>query len=261
VGGPKARELARRVARQIASEREKRHVSQEELAERLGTATRNYQRIESGTQNLTLGTIERIAEALGTSSASLLVGVSTPPTPALPRALARLEAAGYEVTSATPSAHKPPRAIEVTTLRAAAGRVGRAGRSTELLGWVDLGRASPPPRGQFVAEVVGQSMEPRIAAGSLCLFGPARPPPHGERIFLVSVGAHVEDDVSASFFLKRIKSIRHLGGERRRITLESINPSVKPLSIETYADDDLQIVAELLSVIVPGPDAGDPRRR
>lgn len=221
-------------------------MSQEQLAERLGTATRNLQRIESGKQNLTLGTIERIAEALGASSAALLIGVSDP-------TLARLEAAGFRVTASAPGARKPFRGVEVTTLRAAAARVGRAGRSPEILGWVDLGRPSAPPPGLFVAEVVGQSMEPRIPGGSLCLFGPAGPPPHGKRIFLVSVGSNVDDDASASFFLKRITAIRRLGGGRRRITLESINPTVKPLSIETYADDDLRVVAELQSVLVSDP--------
>lgn len=248
---PKTRALTWRVARLIAAERTKRGLSQEKVAERLGTATRNYQRIESGTQNLTLDTIDKIAKALGTSGTSLLVGVHDESMSSLAGPLARLQAAGYEVTSASPAARKPPRAVEVTTLRAAAGRIGRAGRLQEVLGWVDIRRTAPPP-GQFVAEVVGQSMAPRIPGGSLCLFGPAGPPPHGERIFLLSLGAHVEDDTSASFLLKRIASIRHLDGERQRVDLESINPNVKPLTIETYGDDNLRVVAELLEVLVSG---------
>lgn len=249
----KDRDLARQVASHISEERVRRGVSQEQLAERLGMATRNLQRIESGTQNLTLETIDRIARALGTSSVSLLVGLSSIQAPPLPGPVARLEAAGYHVALPTAPGRKPRGAVEITTLRAAAGRFGRAGRLSEILGWVDLGRTARPPSGQFVAEIEGQSMFPRIPGGSLCLFGPPGPPPHGDRIFLLSVGARVEDDASASYFLKRIKSIRHLGEERRRVTLESINPSVKPLSIETYADDDLRIVAELMRVLVVGP--------
>lgn len=246
----RSRDLLRRVAREIAAERERRGLSQEKVAERLETATRNYQRIEAGKQNLTLDTIQRVADAIGTTSASLLAAAATSREASSRDVLRRLEAAEFKVTPASRSSRKPPHAIEVTTLRAAAGRVEEPGRATEILGWVDLGRDTPPPRGQFVAAVVGQSMAPRIPSGSLCLFGPAGPPPYGKRIFLVSLRADIDDDASASFLLKRITSIRRLGGGRRRITLGSINPTVKPISIETYADDDLRIVAELIDVIV-----------
>jgi transcriptional regulator with XRE-family HTH domain len=244
--------LARWVARLITEERTQQGVSQEQLAERLGMATRNYQRIESGRQNLTLETIERIADALGVPSRSLLDGGSGVRLPAASSPLARLEAAGFRVVLPTTPGRKPRGAVQLTTLRAAAGRMGRAARASEILGWVDLGRPSSSPQGQFIAEIEGQSMAPRIPGGSLCLFGPTGPAPLGDRIFLVSVGARVDDDASASYFLKRIRSIHQLDDGRTRVTLESINPSVAPLSIETHADDDLRIVAELVRVLVPG---------
>ncbi len=54
-----------RVARRIARLRKAAGLTQEELATRLDTATRNIQRIESGTQNLTLLTVAKIAAELG----------------------------------------------------------------------------------------------------------------------------------------------------------------------------------------------------
>ena len=42
------------------------------MAERLGIATQNYQRIESGSQNLTLVTLAKVALALGVDPRDLL---------------------------------------------------------------------------------------------------------------------------------------------------------------------------------------------
>jgi transcriptional regulator with XRE-family HTH domain len=49
------------VARRIAELRAARGLTQEDVAARLGTATKNYQRIESGQQNLTIRTLARLA--------------------------------------------------------------------------------------------------------------------------------------------------------------------------------------------------------
>jgi transcriptional regulator with XRE-family HTH domain len=63
--------LVKRVAQRVAAIRRAQGVTQEQLAERLGTAPRNIQRIEAG-QNLTLRTLERVAEALGVDPIDLL---------------------------------------------------------------------------------------------------------------------------------------------------------------------------------------------
>jgi transcriptional regulator with XRE-family HTH domain len=56
-------EFVVRVTRRIATLRRELGVTQDELAERLGTATRNIQRMEAG-QNLTLHTLARVAAVL-----------------------------------------------------------------------------------------------------------------------------------------------------------------------------------------------------
>lgn len=53
------------LARRIAELREARGLTQEDVADRIGTAVKNYQRIESGRQNLTVRTLVRIAHAIG----------------------------------------------------------------------------------------------------------------------------------------------------------------------------------------------------
>jgi transcriptional regulator with XRE-family HTH domain len=64
-------DFVRRVTRRIGEVRRARGITQDEVAEALGTATRAYQRMEAG-QNLTLHTLARIAEVLGVRPADLV---------------------------------------------------------------------------------------------------------------------------------------------------------------------------------------------
>ncbi len=65
-----------RVTRRIADIRKAKGLTQDDLAEALGTATRNVQRLEAG-QNLTLHTIARIAAALAVRPEDLFAGDSS----------------------------------------------------------------------------------------------------------------------------------------------------------------------------------------
>jgi HTH-type transcriptional regulator/antitoxin HipB len=68
--------LVHLVARRIAAARRAKGLTQEALAAQLGLATRNLQRLESGKQNLTLGTVERVARAIGVPALELLPRLS-----------------------------------------------------------------------------------------------------------------------------------------------------------------------------------------
>jgi transcriptional regulator with XRE-family HTH domain len=65
-------DFVRRVTRCIAALRQARGMTQDQLAEVLGTATRNVRRIEAG-QNLTLYTLARVARVLGVRPDDLLM--------------------------------------------------------------------------------------------------------------------------------------------------------------------------------------------
>jgi HTH-type transcriptional regulator/antitoxin HipB len=67
-----------RVAKRIAQRRRDAGMTQEDLADSLNTAVRNVQRMESGAQNLTLGTLARIAKALGVEPEDLIGPVGSP---------------------------------------------------------------------------------------------------------------------------------------------------------------------------------------
>lgn len=79
-------DLVRRVAGQLAELRRSRGVTQEVLAEMLDVPTQHVSRIESGAQNLTLATLERIATALGvTASVVFAPSAAGPKRPAKTR--------------------------------------------------------------------------------------------------------------------------------------------------------------------------------
>ena len=65
----------RRVAKRIADVRRERGMTQDEMAEGLKCATKNYQRIEYG-QNVTIKMLTRIANLLGVTVTDLV-----PPPP------------------------------------------------------------------------------------------------------------------------------------------------------------------------------------
>jgi transcriptional regulator with XRE-family HTH domain len=72
----------KRVARRIAQVRRAKGITQDEMAERLRCATKNYQRIEYG-QNVTIKMLTRIANLLGVTVTDLV----PPPPPRRKRAL------------------------------------------------------------------------------------------------------------------------------------------------------------------------------
>lgn len=67
-------DFLRRVANSVATRRLAAGLTQEQLAELVGTAARNIQRIESGRHNMTLITVARLADALGVSPEELVAG-------------------------------------------------------------------------------------------------------------------------------------------------------------------------------------------
>jgi transcriptional regulator with XRE-family HTH domain len=259
VGSPVRSNLAFRVARRIAARRLERGLSQEGLAALLDIAAKNVQRIESGKQNLSLATLERISLALEIAPERLIAGWQQDPSSSPPSSpeqvvanagvLARLQQAGFEVRRATDRGRRPATAIPVTTLRAAAGHLSGAARAIEVLGWVVLPRRGPPPEGQFVAEVRGTSMAPAIPSGALCLFGPPGPAPLRGRTLLLAHEKLGDDDLGGPYALKRVRSVRKQPDGYTRIVLESLNPAFAPISLDT-AEGEVHAIAELVRIVL-----------
>ena len=220
-------------------------MSQEGLAGALAIAVKNLQRIESGRQNLTLTSLDRIAKALGVDVAAFFRAT---PAEREPSALDRLKLAGYDVRPSSTRGRRPEGAIPITTLRAAAGALTGEVHVPGTLGWVvsEGNRRAPPSKtGQFVAEVRGQSMEPRLQSGALVLFGPASGPPYGQRIFLLTSNDLHDEELGGPFVVKRIRRTE------KELRLESINKSYPPLVFRENVEA-VRAIAEVVRVLVPG---------
>lgn len=241
--------LQQRVGRRMRELRMTAGLSQDAVATRLGIALKNYQRMESGTQNLTLATIERVAYALGVEAVDLLVREATDaPTRGRPRRagadlLAGLAEAGLTVVEAD-----EPRAVRVLSLEASAGLLDDP-RDVEALAYVLVpSRARLDARHCFVARVVGSSMAPEIEDGAYVLFRVPARRPFGRKVLLV----RVRDRAGDRFLVKRVTSFARRDGVVRA-TLASANDAYAPIVVEARDPEAVLPIAELVKVFPARP--------
>jgi transcriptional regulator with XRE-family HTH domain len=222
--------LQRRVAAWLASLRQAAGLTQDELAAKLGIATRNLQRIESGRQNLTLQTIDKIARAAGVDAASFFPATDDRPRGAPPSL--------FVVAPRTDA--RAPRPVPLLRLEAAAGFV-KTGRVVEAIGWTLLPGAADERA--FLAQTAGRSMEPLIPDRSWSLFRAADVVAVG-RIGLFQVRRRGDPDDAGAFLLKRLAE-----RTRRRVVLASANPAFAPVVLDEARAGELRVVAEWVSVV------------
>jgi phage repressor protein C with HTH and peptisase S24 domain len=216
-------DLQHLVAARLSALRRQQELTQDEAARRLGIALRNYQRMESGRQNLTLQTIEKVARALGVSALDVVAIPAVRP----PAGLHIIPSAGDDI----------PDAVPVFDLDAAAG-YARTGRAAGALGWTllpDLARHDRP----FVAQVTGASMEPLIPSGSWCLFSVAGAVDEGQ-VGLFELGGRGRPDDGGSYVVKRLRR------DHDRAALHSVNRTYAPIPVD---DDDVRCVARFVGVV------------
>lgn len=241
---PARPDLLRSAGRRIAEIRRLRGLTQEGLAAKLSIGVKNLQRIELG-QNLTLRSVALIAEALEVHPSELLRDVGSPLTGTPIDPLAALRAAGLTATAERGSDLQVP----VLSLAVAAGQF-RAGASVDVLGYATVpGRRGRPPTGTFIAQVVGDSMQPLIPRGSYCVFGPVGASELVGRVVLVEHRALVDADTGGSFAVKKVGAITTLRSGRRRVRLDPVNGRYKPHVIELAHDEEFRPIAALVTVL------------
>jgi phage repressor protein C with HTH and peptisase S24 domain len=139
-------------------------------------------------------------------------------------------------------------------LEAAAG-VGVFRNAPEALGdaenWVTWDAAPAFKRGDFLAKVVGKSMEPLIPSGSWCLFRPTTIEAAEGRVVL----AQIPDDASDGlrFLVKELRVTWAENPRMRRtrssIELRSRNPAYATHRFDEASVQAVAIVAELIDVV------------
>lgn len=209
----------------MAALRKRQELTQDETARRLEIALRNYQRMESGRQNLTLQTIEKVARALAVSPLEVITVPEDRPS----SNLFIVPALDEEV----------PQAVPVFDLDVAAG-YARNGRTAGALGWTLLTRPERLRRA-FVAQVTGRSMEPLIPSGSWCLFSAADGAAHDGQIGLFEVGERGGPDDGGRYVVKRLRI------DRGTWTLHSVNRTFSPIALGP--EDEVRVVAVWVGVV------------
>jgi hypothetical protein len=141
--------------------------------------------------------------------------------------------------------------VPLVSLQAAATSFKEQGTS-EIIGWKRVGNRKLH-RDLFIAQVVGQSMEPTIPDGSFCLFRFDRGGSRNGLVVLAESRLVVDPETSQSFTVKRYKSEKEqLSGDRwrhKKIILSPDNKQFKEIILQNVNENDFHIVAEFLEVI------------
>ncbi len=140
--------------------------------------------------------------------------------------------------------------VPVYDLIAAAGGWGPDGVPAES-GWVKVENAKLQ-EGMFVAQVRGQSMEPRIPDGSWCLFRQCPAGTREGRLLLVQCQTHLDPEDGGRYTIKKYHSTKTAnedGWGHAIVELQPLNPERQ--SIRLTADDtvDLRVIGEFVKVL------------
>jgi transcriptional regulator with XRE-family HTH domain len=226
-----ADELVLRVGRRIGALRKERGLTQAQLAERLGIAQKNVHRLESGTQNLTLRTIVKVAEALDVAVDDLLGAAGTDAFLHTHR------------TALSTSSRLAPRPVPVFDVVAAAG-FAREGQLADVLGWALVDQ--PVDERHFVVRVQGDSMTPQVPPGSWCLLRRCDEwPSRGAVVLVEQAGV----DGTGRYLLKRLERVERTDDGVLVVTLGSTNPAYAPQRHVARDEGELRVLAELVEVV------------
>jgi len=121
--------------------------------------------------------------------------------------------------------------------------------------WVELPDSFRIHSGQFVARVVGESMNKRIPNGAWCLFSLNPVGSRQGKIVLVQHRSIDDPDMGGHYTIKIYQSEKVADGDggwrHSRITLNpaSTDPSYKPIVLESESSEEIAVVAELVAVL------------
>jgi type I restriction enzyme R subunit len=147
--------------------------------------------------------------------------------------------------------------VPLVPLKAAAGAFGDPQHiEDDGFEWVAVDSRHRLRPGMFVAQVVGQSMEPVIPDGAYCVF---RAPVEGTRegkTVLVQLRESADPATGERYTVKRYSSRKTQRGDSWRhevVCLEPLNKSFAPIVLTPETAGDIQVIAELVEVLGPLP--------
>lgn len=138
--------------------------------------------------------------------------------------------------------------LPLWNVRAAAGSYGER-QTAEIEQWIEVPPGTRMNQDLFVAHVIGESMEPRIPSGSLCLFRKFGAGSRNGKLVLVEDLS--EPESGERYTIKRYRSEKSIteDGEwqHEAIWMEPLNPAFEPWQLTE--DKPARVVGEFLSVL------------
>jgi len=231
------------LASTVLAWRRVRDFSREALAAKVGTDAKNLYRFERGQENPSVRRLMAYANALDVDLGRLFA----------PSAEDRRWINSLRGLSWSASAGPCPMsavAIPVLDLRPQAGRPDLGHPDPRASGW-----AVPPegrhPRGEglFLAQVLGDSMAPRVPDGAWCLFS--------QPVSEIQPGADLlvcETDPSGlgGWSLKRLEIVEPAREGSERVRLVSDNPAHPPREVVLSDEGPVRVVAEMIDILGQG---------
>jgi len=147
--------------------------------------------------------------------------------------------------------------LPVYPLRAACGYFDANGSlpEEEAEGWIDVSaQMNKLDKGMFIVHAEGQSMEPKIHDGDLCVFNSSAAGSRQGTIVLVKA-RDISDPSASSFTIKKYSSNKvsdeDNGWRHTHITLSPLNPNYRSIEIsaEGVEDGEFKIYGEFVKVI------------
>ena len=105
----------------------------------------------------------------------------------------------------------------------------------------------------FATHVVGNSMEPGIPSGSLCLFKMYRGGSRQNKVFLVRARGLSDPETNSSYVVKKYKRVtQHDDHEHRAqavVHLISENKAYSPIILMASSENEIDVIAEFIEVL------------
>lgn len=140
--------------------------------------------------------------------------------------------------------------VPVYDLTAAAGGWGPDGVPSES-GWVKVVNERLT-EGMFVAQVVGQSMEPKIPSGSYCLFRACPAGTRNGRLLLIQCQTQHDAEDGGRYTVKQYHSKKVAGEDgwgHETVELRPLNPEKTPILLTADNTADLRVIGEFVRVL------------
>ena len=140
--------------------------------------------------------------------------------------------------------------VPVYDLTAAAGGWGPDGVPSES-GWVKVVNERLTER-MFVAQVVGQSMEPKIPSGSYCLFRACPAGTRNGRLLLIQCQTQHDAEDGGRYTVKQYHSKKVAGEDgwgHETVELRPLNPEKTPILLTADNTADLRVIGEFVRVL------------